>query len=71
MHNFSNLIQVVDNTDKPIPGLFKNADGSLIVLNNKEYIKTKTAADVIIKLNSEVETLKAQMAQILNKLGSI
>jgi hypothetical protein len=70
MHNFSNLTQTVDSKGVPIPGLYKNSDGSLVVLNNREYMKTKAAFNAIDKLNSEVEMLKTQMTQILNKLGS-
>jgi hypothetical protein len=60
--------QVFDKNGNPIKGLFRRVDDSLVVINSTEFEKNKLSHDAFQSLNNEVQTLKAQIAEILEKL---
>ena len=60
--------QVSDANGVPIRGLFRKEDGSIVVNDPVSLKKNELVALNINKLNSEVETLKKQIADIMTLL---
>lgn len=61
--------QVCDASGKPIKGLFRRADDSLVVIDPTEFEKNKISHDAFQALNNEVQSLKKQIEKILEKLN--
>jgi hypothetical protein len=60
--------QVCDVNGNPVKGLFRRADDSLVVVDPTEFQKNKISHDAFQALNNEVQTLKQQIAKILEHL---
>lgn len=60
----------VHNIDgSKIHGLYRQEDGSLVVIDHPALQKNIVSHSAFMALNKEVETLKAQMIIILEKLN--
>jgi cell division protein FtsB len=60
--------QVCDASGNPIKGLFRRADDSLVVVDPVEFQKNKISHDAFQALNNEVQSLKQQIAKILEHI---
>jgi len=60
--------QVVNSDGTVIKGLFRRADDSLVVVDSVEFQKNKISHDAFQALNSEVQSLKQQIAKILEHI---
>ncbi len=63
------MIQVVDANGVPIKGLFKKADGSIVVKDQEALRKSQIQKNAFVALNNEVVDLKQQLKKILEKLN--
>jgi hypothetical protein len=61
--------QVIDNNGALIRGLYKKADGSLVVNDPQAFNQKKLHHETISSLNNEVATLKEQVKQILEHIN--
>jgi hypothetical protein len=63
--------QVVDASGNPIKGLFKKADGSVVVRNDAELKKNLTQHEAFDRLNNQITELNARVAEIENFLRTM
>jgi hypothetical protein len=62
------MLQVVDSSGNPIKGLFKKADGSVIVKNDTELKKNLKQHETFDRLNNQIKDLTARVSEIENLL---
>ena len=60
--------QVTNAAGEPIKGIFRNDDGSIVIINYTELKKSKLSHAAFESLNNEVQELKKQMKQILEHI---
>jgi hypothetical protein len=60
--------QIVDASGTPIKGLFKNADGSVIVKNDVELKKNLKQHETFDRLNNQINDLTIRVSEIENLL---
>ena len=61
--------QVLDVHGNKITGLYKKDDGSFVVVDKDGFKKSQSAKATINGLKNEVNTLKEQMAKIMEMLN--
>lgn len=61
--------QILDKNGNIISGLFRNDDGSIVANDITTYKKNKLQHDKFTSLTNEVNLLKEQMKNILEKLN--
>ena len=61
--------KVVDSSGNEIVGLYRNSDSSLTLNNQEAYRKNKLHHDKFTNMTTEIDILKEQMKQILEKLN--
>lgn len=56
--------QVVDASGNPIKGLFKKADGSVVVHNDAELKKNLKQHETFDRLNNQINELNTRVSEI-------
>ena len=59
--------QVVDRSGEKIKGLFREDDGSLVVIDNKRLMQAQMVKSNMESLTNQIDTLQNQVKEILEK----
>jgi len=63
--------QVLDSFGKPIKGLYKNQDGSVVVKNDAELKKNLKQRETFDRLNNQISDLQSRVSEIENLLAKM
>ena len=68
MYNSSDLKPVKDQDGKVVPGLYRGANGALIVRDPAGLSRSQTSHQALDTINKELQELKAQVRLLLEKI---
>lgn len=61
--------QVVDRSGEKIKGLFRNDDGSLVVVDSKRLMQAQMVKTNMDSLTNQIDTLQKQVKDILERIN--